>query len=64
MLLLKRTIGEKFRIGENVTVTVLGFKGNQIRIGIKAPLDVQVDREEWLLNDAAEPRLACRQGFG
>lgn len=46
MLLLTRSIGEKLKIGDNVTVTVLGFKGKQIRIGIDAPCDVQVDREE------------------
>jgi len=46
MLILTRRVGEKLIIGENVTVTVLGVKGNQIRIGIDAPRDVQVNREE------------------
>ena len=46
MLILTRRVGEKLVIGENVTVTVLGVKGNQIRIGIDAPKDVAVHREE------------------
>ena len=46
MLILTRRVGEKLVIGENVTVTVLGVKGNQIRIGIDAPREVQVHREE------------------
>lgn len=46
MLILTRRVGEKLVIGENVIVTVLGVKGNQIRIGIDAPPEVQVHREE------------------
>ena len=46
MLILTRRVGEKLVIGENVIVTVLGVKGNQIRIGIEAPAEIQVHREE------------------
>ena len=48
MLILSRRIGESLTIGEDVTLTVLGVKGNQIRIGIKAPRGVSVHREEVL----------------
>ena len=46
MLILTRRIGEKLIIGENVTVSVLGVKGHQVRIGIEAPREVKVNREE------------------
>lgn len=46
MLILTRRIGETLTIGDDVTVTVLGVKGAQIRLGIKAPRDVGVHREE------------------
>ena len=46
MLILTRRVGESVVIGEDVTVTVLGVKGNQVRIGINAPKTVAVHREE------------------
>lgn len=46
MLVLTRRIGEKIHIGDDITVTVLGIKGNQIRLGVNAPQDVEVHREE------------------
>ncbi len=46
MLILTRRVGETVMIGGEVTVTVLGVKGNQVRLGINAPKDVAVHREE------------------
>jgi carbon storage regulator len=46
MLILTRRLGEKLMIGDEVMVTVLDIKGDQVRIGIKAPLDVAVHRQE------------------
>jgi carbon storage regulator len=46
MLILSRRVGETLRIGSNITVTVVGLKGNSIRIGISAPTSVSVHREE------------------
>ena len=46
MLVLTRRIGEKIIIGDNVTVSVLGVNGHQVRIGIEAPREVRVNREE------------------
>ena len=46
MLILARRIGEKIIIDDNVTIAMLGVKGNQVRIGIDAPREIQVHREE------------------
>lgn len=46
MLILTRRVGETLRIGDDVSVTILGIKGNQVRVGIDAPKEVSVHREE------------------
>lgn len=59
MLILTRRVGEVIMIGKDVTVTVLGVKGNQVRIGVNAPKDVAVHREE-----VAERIRREREGAG
>lgn len=46
MLILTRRLGETLCIGDDVTLTILGVKGNQVRVGVNAPDDVSVHREE------------------
>lgn len=46
MLVLTRRIGEKVMIGQNIEVTILGFNGNQVKLGVNAPRDVEIHREE------------------
>jgi carbon storage regulator len=49
MLILTRRVGETLMVGDDVTITVLGIKGNQVRIGVNAPKDIAVHREEIYL---------------
>jgi carbon storage regulator len=60
MLILTRRVGETIMIGDNVTVTVLGVKGHQIRIGVNAPSDVSVHREEIYRRIEAEKAALAR----
>jgi carbon storage regulator len=46
MLVLTRNVGEKIVIGDNIQVTVVAIKGNKVRVGVEAPDDVRVDRQE------------------
>jgi len=58
MLILTRRVGESLMVGDDITVTVLGVKGNQVRIGVNAPRDVAVHREEIysrIHDDGAQP---------
>jgi carbon storage regulator len=62
MLILTRRVGETLMIGDSVTVTVLGVKGNQVRVGITAPKDVAVHREEIFQRIGREGSAAGEAG--
>ncbi len=62
MLILTRRVGETVMIGEEISVTVLGVKGNQVRVGINAPKNVAVHREEIferIKSETTEPDTAA-----
>ncbi|OSM02400.1 carbon storage regulator CsrA [Magnetofaba australis] len=61
MLILTRRVGESLQIGDDIKVTLLGIKGNQVRIGIDAPRDVEVHREEIYDKIRRETRKANRR---
>jgi carbon storage regulator len=62
MLILTRRPGEEIRIGEDVTVILLGVKGNQARLGIQAPRSVTVDREEVHKQKKRDAQDAAQNG--
>ena len=59
MLILTRRVGESLMIGDEVTVSVLGVKGSQVRIGVRAPKRVSVQREEIFRRIQTEVPLEC-----
>jgi carbon storage regulator len=67
MLVLTRKVGEKIRIGDNVTVTLVRIQGDKVRLGIEAPRDVPVHREEVRRRLEARgevPRTPATNGAG
>lgn len=60
MLILTRKLGESITIGDNIKVTVLGVYGRQVRLGVEAPLDVVVHREEIYVKIQEENRKASK----
>ncbi len=62
MLILTRRIGEKLMIGDDISVTILGVKGNQVRLGVHAPEDVAIHREEIFDRIREEEKGAAANG--
>lgn len=61
MLVLSRRLGEALKIGDEIEVSVLGISGNQVRLGIKAPVNVAVDREEIYLRKKNEKQKLSQE---
>lgn len=59
MLVLSRKLNQEIRIAENIVVRVIGIKGNQVRLGIVAPSEVAVLREELTTKVPVQPRQTC-----
>ncbi len=59
MLVLSRKLNQEIRIAENIVVRVIGIKGNQVRLGIVAPSEVPVLREELTMKVPSQPRQPC-----
>ena len=63
MLILTRRVGEALKLGEDITVTVLGVRGNQVRIGIDAPKSVAIQREEIYNTAITDPTPEIGDGL-
>ncbi len=61
MLVLSRKLNQEIRIGENIVVRVIGIKGNQVRLGIVAPVEVPVLREELLTKVLSSSLQSCSE---